>query len=170
MQHPIRLSLVLTILFFAIMWIVFPFLNEVLLKQLTNLSESAVFESTSMGDQSNLRLKTVLSFGVLPLLSLGAFQLIRRVKNPEYPARKLVIILSVVSVSYMIGFLCKYILVLLSLDVIVSEPISPNVKNAVPLNQLYFYDYALVFTVVAGLLLFLFAKKKAPASDYTNTL
>ncbi|MDF3027479.1 MAG: hypothetical protein K0S23_1786 [Fluviicola sp.] len=130
------------------------------MKQLTGLSGSMVFTSTSMGGKSNLALKTALSFGILPLLSLGVFQLVKRFKNPGYPSRKLIMILSLVCVSYLIGFFCKVIFILISLDVIISEPISPNVKMDVPLNQLYFYDYALVFSIIAGLLVFLFARKR----------
>lgn len=159
-MHPIKLSLVLTIVFFAFMWIVFPFLNDLLLKQFTGLSKSVVFTSNSMGGHSNLVLKTALSFGILPFLSLGVFQLVKRFKNPEYPGRKLILILLIVSVSYIIGFFCKCILLLLSLDVIASEPISPNIQTDIPLVQVYYYDYALVFSVVSGLLMFLFAKKK----------
>lgn len=170
MQKLILLASGLAILFFTLMWLAFPFLNNALLKQLSSLSESVHFVSSSMGEEFTLRLKNALSFGAIPFLSLGSVLLIRKVKNPEYPTSKLVIILVVVLVSYLIGFLVKFLLVLISLDMIVSESISQDLTNSIPLSQVSFYEYGLVFSLIAALLMWAFVRKKLPDSNYANTL
>jgi hypothetical protein len=170
MQKPILLTSALTVLFFTSMGVVFPFLNDALLKELIAPSMPFKITVSSMNEEFMIRLKTALSFGVLPLISFGAFQLVRRYKNPDYPNGKLIVIVSVVCAAYMVGFLIKFILILLSLGVIASEPLSPNVASDVPLNQIYFYDYALVCSLIAALLMWAFVKKKMADSNYSNTL
>ncbi len=166
MQKPILLSSALAILFFFIMWMLFPVLNHVLLKEIIGSSKSTVLSTASMGEEQAIGLKTALSFGILPLLSCGIFELIRRIKNLEYPMRKLGAILSVVSIGYLIGFCMKVVLLLIYVVDMEAYRLSPDIANSISLSQIYFYDYALVCAVIVGLLIFLFAKRKA----FPNTL
>lgn len=123
-----------------------------------------------MNEEFIIRLKTALSFGVLPLISFGVFQLAKRIKNPDYPNGRLILILSVVCFAYMVGFLLKFLLILLSLGVIASEPLAPTIASDIPLNQIYFYDYGLICSLIAGLLMWVFVRKKKSDSNSPNTL
>nr|WP_294859062.1 hypothetical protein [uncultured Fluviicola sp.] len=160
MQKPILLTSALIVLFFITVWIVFPLVNEALLNQLTGPSSPFKITVSSINEEFMVRLKTALSFGMLPLISAVVFRLVRKYKNPEYPNGKLILILGVVCFAYLAGFLLKFIIVLLSLGVIASEPLAPNVVSTIPLSQIYFYDYALICTLIAALLMWGFAKRK----------
>lgn len=170
MQKPGILTSLLTLLFFFIMWMIFPLLNDTLLKQLIGPSMPFKITVSSMNEEFVIRLKTALSFGILPLISFGAFQLVKRTKNANYPNGRLMLIAGIVSSAYLIGFLVKFILILLSLGVIASEPLAPNVASDIPLNQIYFYDYGVVCSLIAALLMWAFARKKIPDSNFPNTL
>ncbi|WP_341903063.1 hypothetical protein [Fluviicola taffensis] len=165
MQKPILLTSILVVLFFFIMWLIFPLLNDALMKQLIDPAMPFKITVSSMNEEFTIRLKTALSFGVLPLLSFGFFQLVRRTKNPDYPNSKLILILMVVCFAYLVGFLIKFILILLSFGVIASEPLASDVASDIPLNQIYFYDYALVCSLIAGLFIWVFARKKKSDSN-----
>lgn len=170
MQKPVLLTSLLFVLFLLVIWMVFPVLNDTLLKQLIGPAMPFKITVTSLNEEFLIRLKTALSFGALPLLSFGVFQLVKRTKNPNYPNGKLILILIVICFAYMVGFLVKFILILLSLGVIASEPLASNVTSDIPLSQVYFYDYALVCSVIAALLMWAFARKKTSDSDFPNTL
>lgn len=160
MQKPGLITSALTVVFFTCMWILFPFVNDALLDQLIGPEMPFKVTVSSMNEEFLVRLKTALSFGVLPLISYGAFQLVKRTKNPDYPNGRLILILSVVCSAYLVGFLVKFMLILLSLGVIASEPLGPNVSSDIPLSQIYFYDSALVCCLIAALLMWLFARRK----------
>jgi hypothetical protein len=167
MQKPILAASVLTILFFTSMWLTFPVLNEELLNQLRTSTNGTVFTSASIGMGFTIGFKTALSFAALPFLAWGTFALVRKWKNPEYAFRKQLVILGVISAVYFIGFLVKYILVLMQVQSLERPIISTGITNTIPLNQLYFYDFALIFSIAVCLLVLVLAKKK---TDYANTL
>lgn len=170
MQNPGLITSTLTVLFFTCVWVGFPFMNDALLKQLIGPSMPFKITVSSMNEEFMIRLKTALSFGVLPLISFGVFRLAKKYKNPDYPNGKLILILTIVCFAYLVGFLLKFLLILLSLGVIASEPLAPNVVSDIPMNQIYFYDYALVCSLIAALLMWTFVRKKKSDSNYSNTL
>ena len=123
-----------------------------------------VVSTSFMGEEMAVRLKTAISFGILPLFALVFFWLIRKIKNPLYPTKKLGMLLLLISAGYLAGSYLK--LVLLSNYVVDMENyrLSPEVVNSFSLSNICFYDYGLICAVMVALLIFMFAKKKTSAN------
>lgn len=160
MKKAITFVSILTPVFFTVMWFAFPFLNNGLLNHMKSSLRLTEFVSSKMNILFVLRLKTAASFGVLPLVSFGMFILVRRTKNPEYAGRKKMLNLGFLIVAYVIGFFIKFQVLFSSLKYVDAHSIGPSIRFDKSIDSIYYYDYAVVFSLVAGLLLFLLSKRK----------
>ncbi|AEA43080.1 hypothetical protein [Fluviicola taffensis] len=164
MQKLILLTSGLVILFFTLMWIAFPFLNDVLLKEIMRSAKSTGFSNNSINGLLALRLKTALSFGAIPLLLFGNLMLIKRLKNPEYPRNKFRRVFILVIATYFIGFFLKFMVIKQNIALFERYRISEAIVNDIPLDQIYFYDFPLILNLITCLLFFLFAKRKVSSN------
>ncbi len=159
MKKTILIASGLAVLFLIVMWLVFPFLNGTLLNAMQQSSKSVGFSASTIGGEFALRLKTAFSFALLPLISLGVFLLVRNLKNPEYANRKLTRNLGFFMIAYIIGFYVKCRMLLGNLEYTEAHPIARGVTFEASVDSLYYYDYAVVCSLVTGLVLFLLAKR-----------
>lgn len=160
MKKTILTASGLVVLFLIVMWLAFPFLNNALLNSMQQSTGSVTFSSSTIGVEFTLRLKTTLSFALLPLISLGIFLLVRNLKNPVYANRKFMTNLGFLMIAYIIGFYVKYRMLLGNLEYAESHPIARGITFEASVDSLYYYDYAIICSLVTGLALFLLAKRK----------
>jgi hypothetical protein len=154
MNKIIPTALLASLLLITLTWIGYPLVEEQILKFYSG------FLKTSQIIQTSFRIKTALSIGIIPIISLVVSFINLKHKNQPVTNKIFLMNTFIVFIGYTIGFIIKFFFLQIGFRMADAYTLAPEIVNTIPLNQVVFFNYGLVGSITAGLTLIL-SKKQA---------
>lgn len=133
---------------------------EFVVGHMKSVSKNLEVHGTSLTDQFRIHLLSSLSLAALPIMVLLTSVLVIYVRKKYVTSWDYFFNLSILIVVYFVASVFKYYALEATIVKVLNNPISPNVKNSLPIDQILLYDWAFYASMVTLLLIFLLSKRK----------
>lgn len=153
-------SLILMALFFFIGWIFTPAIMEFAIAHMKSVSKNLEVQAPSMSSVFRIHLFSSISLALVPVMGLLATILIIKVRKKHITSWDYFFYLSILVVVYFVASVFKFYALEATIVKVLNNPISGDIKNTLPLNQVLLYDWAFYASVFACVLIILLAKRK----------
>lgn len=153
-------SLVLTVLFFFIGWVITPAIMSFVIGNMKAVSKNVEIVNQSISAQFRIHLLSSLSITALPLIVLLTSFLIIKVRKKYMTSWDYFFYLSILVVTYFVASVFKYYALEATIVNVLNKPVSDGIQSTLPLNQVLLYDWAFYGSFIAGTLIVLLAKRK----------
>lgn len=160
MNKIIPTALLASLLLITLTWIGYPLVEEQILKFYSGFLKTSQIIQTSLDEKINIRIKTALSIGIIPIISLVVSFINLKHKNQPVTNKIFLMNTFIVFIGYTIGFIIKFFFLQIGFRMADAYTLAPEIVNTIPLNQVVFFNYGLVGSITAGLILIL-SKKQA---------
>jgi hypothetical protein len=156
-------SLILMALFFFVGWVFTPAIMEFIIGHMKSVSKNLEIISPSIKAQFRIHIFSSLSIASVPLLGMLVSIFLIKVRKKYLTSWDYLFYLSILAVVYFVASVFKYYALEGTVIKVLNNPLSPNIKNTLPLDQVLLYDWAFYGSLAAGILIVLLAKRKSKA-------
>lgn len=159
MKKIFLLSLFTSILLTGVVFLIYPLLQEAIVKWYLSLLKTTQVIQTSPAERFLIVLKTSLVTGAIPLLSFLVLLLLEKLKNRPLTQKGYLYTTILLLLAYVAGFSVKILLYGWGFK-IADDPTAPGIINTIALSQLYFYNWGFILALLTAVLLVMVKRKQ----------
>jgi len=153
-------SLILMALFFFMGWVFTPAIMQFVTDHMKSVANDLEVINTTTSTQFRIHLLSSLSLAATPIMSFLACLIIIKARKKNISSWDYFFYSSILFVVYFVASVFKYYALEGTITKVLNKPISLDVKNTLPMNQVFLYDWAFYASLFALILIVLIAKRK----------